>query len=240
MSPYHIFLACKQKDLFPSVTLQTQPGTWKKALLCSLRLGHRHREEACCKPSSKSCCSCTNPAWLHRRSCRRKEQQNLIFVIKVRHCGSVCPQEAELMSKKMPFSCSPFSAQNSLFMLRAHFCKNPYWGQHNLLIIEVSRKFCFSENWQIKSISQFFKKKITLYYAFILNIRIQQISWEQPLCKTLIFWEWIVTVIAKTNSLLLHHIPCLWMSAFTSTLYMGDKFTFGYYSYFYLFPGDYF
>ena len=161
-----------------------------------------------------------------KRLCRRKEQHNLIFIIKVRCCGSVCPQEAELMSKKMPFSCSAFSAQNSLFMLRAQFCKNPYWGQHNLLIIEVSRKFCFSENWQIKSIRQF-SKKITLYYAFILNIRIQQISWEQPLCKTLIFWEWIVTVIAKTSVLLLYHIPCLQMSAFTTTLCMVGIFTSG-------------
>lgn len=82
--------------------------------------------------------------------------------------------------------------------------KNPYWGQHNLLIIEVSGKFCLSEDWQIKPIRQFLKKKkISLYYAFILNIRIQQISWEQPLCKTLIFWEWIGTVIAKPNILLL-------------------------------------
>lgn len=150
------------------------------------------------------------------RFCRRKEQQNLIFVIKVRCSSSVCPREAELTSKKMPFPCSHFSAQNSLFMLWVQFCKNPYWGQHNLLIIEVSRKFCFSENWQIKPIRQFFKKNHPLC-SFILNIRIQQISWEQPLCKTLIFWEWIGTVIAKPN-ILLHHIPSLWMSAFTSTL----------------------
>lgn len=90
------------------------------------------------------------------RSCRRKEQQNLISVIEVRCSSSVCPREAELMSKKMPFSCSHFSAQNSLFMPRVQFCKNPYWGQHNLLIIEVSGKFCFSENWRIKPIRQFF------------------------------------------------------------------------------------
>lgn len=101
---------------------------------------------------------CKSSAQFHQlwRSCRRKEQQNLIFVIKVRCSSLVCPQEAELMSKKMPFSCSHCSAQNSLFMLRVQFRKNPYWGQPNLLIIEVSGKFCFSENWQIKPIRQFF------------------------------------------------------------------------------------
>lgn len=134
----------------------------------------------------------------------------------------VCPREAELMSKKMPFPCSHFSAQNSLFMLRVQFCENPYWGQHNLLIIEVRGKFCFSGNWQIKPIRQFLKKKKPIvHYAFILNIRIQQISREQPLCKTLIFWEWIGTVIAKLNILLLYCIPSLQMSAFTSKINGG-------------------
>lgn len=65
------------------------------------------------------------------------------------------------------------------------------------------------------------KKKPILHYAFILNIRIQQISREQPLCKTLIFWEWIGTVIAKLNILLLYCIPSLQMSAFTSKINGG-------------------
>ena len=81
------------------------------------------------------------------------------FVIIVRCSSSVCPQEAELMSKKMPFSCSHSSAWSSLFMLWVQFCKNAYGGQHNLMIIEASGKFCFSENWQIKPIRQFLTKK---------------------------------------------------------------------------------
>lgn len=100
-------------------------------------------------------------AWVHKLcgSCRRKEQQNLIFVIKVKCSSFMWPWKAESMSTKMPFPCIHFSMQNSLFMQRVQFCKNPYWGQHNLLIIESSGKFCSSENWQIKPIRQFLRKK---------------------------------------------------------------------------------
>lgn len=99
-------------------------------------------------------------AWFHQlcRSCRKKKQQNLIFIFKVRCSSSMCPWKADRMSKKMPFPCIHFSVQKSLFMQWVQFCKSPYWGQHNLLIIESSGKFCSSENWQIKPIRQFSEK----------------------------------------------------------------------------------